>query len=166
MAEHMNDQPGYVIWSGPSRLTGDPVVAIITTRSGNAKTGDMPQAWILRADLPPHDAVALGADRAICGDCLHRSGSAIGRSCYVIVWLGPVNVFKAYAAGRYPSVTPAAAAATLGDAPLRLAAYGDPAAVPREVWMPLVIGRRLAAYTHQWRTCDQGLRAFCMASVE
>jgi hypothetical protein len=41
-----------IFYRGPSQLTGDPIVAVLTglvTRSSNAKTGPMLQTWILRA---------------------------------------------------------------------------------------------------------------------
>lgn len=46
---------------------------------------------------------------------------------------------------------------------VRAGSYGDPAAVPFEVWDRLKIG---TAYTHQWRTCDRRLQAIAMASVD
>jgi hypothetical protein len=50
---------------------------------------------------------------------------------------------------------------------LRLAAYGDPAAVPFFVWRDLLTNAKgWSGYTHQWRTCDQRFREICMASVE
>lgn len=48
---------GLVLWEGPSRFTGVPIVAIVTGlgywKSGNTKTGPMAQVWILRQDRPP-----------------------------------------------------------------------------------------------------------------
>ena len=158
---------GLVAYHGPSRLDGAPIVLIVTFASLNAKTGAMAQAWVLRADVSPQEAIAGGLDRSVCGDCVHRSGSAIGRSCYVITWLGPLNVYKAFRANQYPTVAPHLAAPHLAGAQLRMAAYGDPAAVPFEVWRALltsVVG--WTGYTHQWRTCDQRFQAFLMASVE
>jgi hypothetical protein len=158
---------GLVVYRGPSRLDGALIVAIIVLASHNAKTGDMAQGFILRDDISPSAAIATGEDRSICGDCVHRSGQTLERSCYVTWWLSPTNVWKAYRACHYPHPRLDQAAAAIAGTSLRLAAYGDPAAVPREVWLPLL--RRVSgctAYTHAWRTCDQGFRAFCMASVE
>jgi hypothetical protein len=155
------------VYRGPSKLDGAPIAAIVTLRSSNEKTGNMAQAFVLRADVSPSDAIAAGDDRSICGDCVHRSGQTLERSCYVIWWQGPTNVWKAFRAGRYQEPTTAAAARALTGSSLRLAAYGDPAAVPREIWTALLAGvGSFTAYSHQWRTCDQGFRSFCMASVE
>ncbi len=158
---------GFVAYRGPSRLDGAPIVLIVTVASLNTKTGSMAQAWVLRADVSPQEAIARGLDRSICGDCVHRSGNAIGRSCYVITWLGPLQVFKQFQMGAYPTVMPQSAAQFLAGEQLRMAAYGDPAAVPIDTWRTLL--RHCAGwtgYTHQWRVCDQRFQAFLMASVE
>ena len=159
--------PGFVIYRGPSRLDGAPVAAIVTTLSLNSKTGDMVQAWIIRSDVPPHEAIRDGRDKSICGDCVHRSGSRVGRSCYVVVHFAPLNIWRVFARGDYPDLSPDAAAAAIAGRGLRLAAYGDPAAVPFDVWRRLIArAGRIAAYTHAWRYCDQRFRDFLMASVE
>jgi hypothetical protein len=158
---------GLVAYHGPSRLDGAPIVLIVTFASLNTKTGSMAQAWVLRADVSPQEAIADGRDRSICGDCVHRSGGAVGRSCYVITWLGPLQVYKQFRANQYPTMTPALAAPYLAGEQLRMAAYGDPAAVPLEVWRTLLIHTSgWTGYTHQWRSCDQRFSAFLMASVE
>src|ERR1051325_8985455 len=94
---------GFIAYRGPSRLDGAPIVLVITLASHNAKTGDMAQAWILRSDVDPSAAIADGRDRSICGDCVHRSGGTLERSCYVTWWLGPMRVWTAFAAGKYPA---------------------------------------------------------------
>ena len=49
----------------------------------------------------------------------------------------------------------------------RAGAYGDPANVPIEIWRRLYqLGVQGTGYTHQWRTCNQELRNYCMASVQ
>jgi hypothetical protein len=157
---------GFVVYDGPSRLDGAPIFAAVTLESGNEKTGNIAQAWILRSDVAPNDAVRDGRDRSICGDCVHRSGTAYERSCYVIVWLAPLNVFKGYAAGAYPYDAAGAAVALAGEQ-LRVSAYGDPAAVPFDIWRALLAHvAGFTFYTHQWRTCDQRFRSVAMASVE
>lgn len=158
---------GLVAYHGPSRLDGAPVVLIVTFASLNTKTGAMAQAWVLRADVSPQEAIRDGLDRSVCGDCVHRSGSAIGRSCYVITWLGPLNVYKSFRANQYPTLAPHLAAPYLAGEQLRMAAYGDPAAVPFEVWRSLLTHvAGWTGYTHDWRHCDQRFRTILMASVE
>jgi len=49
----------------------------------------------------------------------------------------------------------------------RAGAYGDPAFVPYAVWQALYgDDTEGTGYTHQWRTCDQRLSAYMMASVQ
>src|SRR4029077_13629898 len=50
---------------------------------------------------------------------------------------------------------------------LRLGAYGDPGAVPFELWrMLLATTAGWVAYTHSWRVCDPRLKTIAMASVD
>ena len=63
---------GVVLYRGPSRLDGAPIVVVATglqRPSENEKTGPMVQTWILRSDEHPVSAVHSGADASICGDC-------------------------------------------------------------------------------------------------
>ncbi|WP_368508079.1 hypothetical protein [Bradyrhizobium lupini] len=160
---------GFVFYRGPSMLDGSPIIAIATgTAKGsrNAKTGGEVQTWILRDDLSPVDAVKVGADVSICGDCKHRGMNGTARSCYVTVFQAPLVVWKAAKRGLYPDVSPEAGAAILSGKVLRLGSYGDPAAVPVHVWRALVAHvEGHTGYTHQWRTSD-ALRDLCMASCD
>ncbi len=161
---------GVVFFEGPSPITGDPIVAIVTglaQPSHNTKTGPMLQAWILLRDVDPCAAVSSGRDRAICGDCEHRSGSNIGRSCYVIWWLAPQNIWKAFHRGEYPREAPEVAAERMLGHHVRIGAYGDPALVPYRDWLPLVrLSSGHVGYTQQWRTCDPMFARLIMASVQ
>jgi hypothetical protein len=70
--DHKGEHQGIVIWEGPSRLDGAPIVAIATglaRSSSNEKTGPMVQTWILRQDQAPHVAQRTGADESVCGNC-------------------------------------------------------------------------------------------------
>lgn len=160
---------GFTLYEGPSLLDGAPIVVVATLNSANVKTGDMVQTWILRADVAPTDAVKSGADASICGDCKHRGdGKGGARTCYVTVFQAPLNVFKGYKAGRYPRFTAADAQHFAGRA-VRLGAYGDPAAVPFDVWAALIAAsgsQQWTGYTHQWARCDQRLQSLVMASVD
>jgi hypothetical protein len=160
-------QIGGVIYRGPSQLDGEDIVVILTgikQKSSNAKTGAMVQAWILRADQNPYEAVQSGADSSICGDCVHRNSS-----CYVVVAQAPLQVYKAWKRGRYADWTQAFPARTLRGKRVRLGAYGDPAAVPFSVWRR-VFEQKLAGwtgYTHQWHRPEvTRLRNYVMASVD
>ena len=75
--------PSILLYSGPSRFDGSPVAAVLTDSSSNRKTGSMPTLWILRTDVPPHDAANQGLDSAVCGDCPSRKGGSAPR-CYTL----------------------------------------------------------------------------------
>lgn len=166
---------GFTIYAGPSLLDGSPIVALITgfaIPTANKKMGQEPlQTWILRADMGPVEAVASGADVAMCGDCPHRgrieNGRNVGRSCYVNYGLGVRNIWLAWERGNYPPRVRPIDIADLGYARMvRIGAYGDPAAVPFWIWRTLATGASWTmGYTRQWRTGDQRLKQVCMASV-
>ena len=64
------DYSGVVLYEGPSRIDGAPVVAIacrIADASSNAKTGAMVQTFIMRQDIAPHEALKTGDDASVCG---------------------------------------------------------------------------------------------------
>lgn len=159
---------GAVVYRGPSLINGAPIVVAVSglrLPSGNEKTGPMVQAWILNADQSPTEAVASGADAAICGDCRHRSGSNVGRSCYVVWWLGPQGVYRGLP--KYPDVSADVLAPMLAGKHIRFGAFGDPSAAPASVWIALArAAKGWTGYTHHWRTCDQRLRLLLMASVD
>ncbi len=163
----MSKPNGVILYSGPSLLDGKPIVAIavgLTHKSSNTKTGAMVQTYILRSDVSPLDAVRTSEDASICGDCVHRGTAGKGRTCYVQVGQGPQGVYKAFKRGRYPL---AVRSDYLGKGRIvRLGTYGDPAAVPVNVWQWLLTGSTgHTGYTHRWRTAT-GLRDYCMASVD
>lgn len=153
---------GFILYEGPSLIDGQPIVVIATTKSANQKTANMVQTWIMRADKEPHLAVESGADAAVCGDCPHRP--ALGGSCYVLTFQGPLSVFRAYKRGRYAREwNPSDFRGRM----VRLGAYGDPAAVPMHVWRAFTMhASGVTGYTHQWRDCDPALADVCMASCD
>ena len=103
---------GIVLYEGPSLIDGAPIVVIATgfqRPSANAKTGDMLQTWILRADVNPLQAIHTGRDVSVCGDCPlrglleTRQRRTINRrlACYVAIHQAPLAVHDAYRRGRY-----------------------------------------------------------------
>jgi hypothetical protein len=161
---------GVVFYRGPSLLTGDPIVGVLTGLDGgslNPKTGPMAQAWVLRSDLAPMDAKRANVDDAVCGDCQLRGRDGKDSGCYVAVWVAPTTVYKQLVAGVYPALTWPELQAVIEGRSLRLCAYGDPAAVPFDVWRLLLsTASGHVAYTHAWKTCDPRLKAIAMASVD
>jgi hypothetical protein len=177
MSNVMNDANGYVLYEGPSLLDGAPIVVIATgfkAGSTNRKTGEMVQTYILRQDVAPTDAIRSGEDSSICGDCPHRGRVTtdsqgqprnVGRTCYVNVGQGPLAVFRAYKAGKYPA---APLQLPVTGRMVRLGTYGDPAAVPVQIWQSLLHGSvGHTGYTHQWRNpAASPLKTLCMASAD
>lgn len=155
--------PGFIFYSGPSRLDGQPIVGIATYDGDNYKTGPMVQTWILRADIAPHLALRSGADSSVCGDCPLRANG-----CYVIVHQAPLAVWRAWSAGSYPELS-ADHDSILSGMGLRYGSYGDPVAVPRRAWSlleRLCTGATRTGYTHQWRQRRfHGWRTKLMASI-
>lgn len=161
---------GFIIYRGPSRLNGAPIVAVaITKRSTNEKTGNMVQTYIL-ADNGKSPVVSARDldDAAICGSCPHRRG--LGGSCYVNLGQGPRAVMDGVMRGIYPEGLENAALESTGRM-VRLGTYGDPAALPVEIWETLLEhSAGHTGYTHQWRTVSglEGMRlmALVMASAD
>ena len=156
----------FVFYDGPSMLDGSPILGIAILNSENAKTGDMVQTFIIRADVAPVEALRTGQDAAICGDCKHRPAN--GGSCYVNVGQSVQSVYSAWMRGAYPLIAPVDAAPMLAGRYVRLGAYGDPAAIPAEHWHALLaLAAGHTGYSHQWRSpLAQGLRGLVMASAD
>ena len=159
---------GVVFYKGKSRIDGQPIVAIATFNTDNAKTGKLVQTWILRSDKDPIEAVNDDSDKSICGNCplrgriadaserIHestRGGTTVnkGRSCYVTIQNAPLAVYRAFVKGLYPELSPEHAP-LMSDKGLRYGSYGDPVAVPMKAWDRLkkFCTGKTAGYTHQW----------------
>tara|TARA_R110000787_G_scaffold36714_6_gene93559 strand:- start:3351 stop:4109 length:759 start_codon:yes stop_codon:yes gene_type:complete len=167
---NLKKQIGVILYEGPSKLDGQPIVVIATglKKSSNRKTGAMIQTYILRADVHPIEAVKTGQDASICGDCKHRGdGTGKGRSCYVTLMHGPRVVFDAYQRGVYPKVDAFTAATLFADKMVRLGTYGDPAAAPRLMWKVVTSkAEGWTGYTHQWRSINAKWAELVMASAD
>ena len=161
----MTQYKGIVLWEGKSLIDGERIMAIATGvygKSKNGKTGDMIQTYILRRDVHPMTARRMGDDFSVCGDCMHRETS----TCYVNLCHGPINIFYAYLDHSYKPFECSDLEAFRGRN-IRFGSYGDPAAVPFEVWDRIAkVAGGWTGYTHQWRNCDQRLKNLCMASVD
>jgi hypothetical protein len=150
----MKNKPitGYVIYKGPSKIDGNPIVVIaIVSKSKNSKTGNMVQTYILADNgLSPLESAMRGYDKSICGNCIHRRYENKG-ACYVNLGQGPSNIMKAYLNGRYPESLESAKNAVKGRT-VRIGSYGDGAAVPLYVWTELLtFADGHTGYTHQWQ---------------
>lgn len=160
-----------VVYSGPSMIDGQPIIAVVTglaRRTRNAKTGDMAQLWVLRADMSPLDAIKAGCDSTVCGNCPHRGQATGKRSCYVNVGQAPMAVWRGVQRGTAATMAPVNVSLALQrlNRPIRLGAYGDPAALPIAVIKQLcAFAPGWTGYTHQWRTCPE-LAPYVMASCD
>jgi len=169
------DYSGVVLFDGPSRMDGAPIVAIacrIMEASGNSKTGAMVQTFILRRDIAPHVALKTGDDASVCGDCKLRPIRKGDVRCYVRVCRAPLSVWNAYQRGRYAVPGVGFDAALLPGLfeglSFRAGSYGDPAAIPASVWKTATRKvKNRTGYTHQWRRrIGVGLKNLCMASAD
>lgn len=150
---------------GPSALTGQPITAAVTERSENRKTGDIPTVWILPASLPV-TAARSGEDEAVCGSCPLRPKNAGG--CYVALLRGPTSAHRSVANAPHLSIGDMWRRVRHAPA-IRFCGWGDPAALPVDVWEKIhalrpVSGPPILGYTHMWRARPD-LKGVCMASV-
>jgi hypothetical protein len=162
---------GYIAYEGASAINGKPIKAIVTgtkTASDNRKTGDMLQLWIMPVNSKPSDSVKNGDDASVCGECPHRPllAKATGNApCYVNVGQAPNGIFKADYPTEAPKWKKTRPWAKVRNAPMRLGAWGDPAALPFDVAQGLIT-RKHTGYTHQWRNTDQRFKEILMASAD
>ena len=182
-----------VIYEGPSLIDGEPIV-VIAVEDSNPKTGKMLFTWILRQDKKPSTIAYNGDEFSICGSCKFRA-QPLGdyrqgphdpesRTCYVRLTgdtaderMSPDDVWSAWrdcnlplsesSWGFYDYFCESSLMQYYGELPIRIGSYGDPAAVRTLVWEALVSkAKRWTGYTHRWKTCDQRLKKYCMASVD
>lgn len=157
---------GIVVYDGPSLLDGERIIAVASNVFGNVtdntKIGNMVPIWIMRKDISPTLAPYLDLDKSVCGDCKHRDFG----SCYVNLGHGPYNAHKAFHRNRYETLNADNVKAFDGKM-IRIGAYGDPAAVPIEVWDTICgSASGWTGYTHQWKKDKTGLDYYCMASAD
>lgn len=154
---------GYIVYEGASALNGEPIVAVVTMKSANVKTGNMAQLWILRSDMHPIEAKEQGVDDAICGGCQFRQ--SLGGACYVNIGQAPSAVYRTYSKGGYPDCTDYS---VFEGKSMRFGAYGDPAAIPLDILTNLkAVVTNNTSYTHQWQNNDsEALKQVSMASVD
>lgn len=167
---------GKVIYDGPSKFTGAPIIGVLTMGSANRKLtnrlhAEVVQLWVMPRDEHPLDAMKSGGDAAVCGDCPlrpWRDGEKVARACYVTPM--PLNsVWKNIEPGTF---TPTQALRGSRANLLRLGAWGDPAALPFDVVNELCEAaqaagiRRRTGYTHSWPRADIRFRQLIMASCE
>lgn len=147
---------GYVLEETTSRVV---IATGFGRASANPKTGDMIQVWILARGVSPVDAVRMGLDDVVCGDCALRGevGNPKSRTCYVKVWQAPLSIWNAWKRGKYPKLRDWS---VFNGRVVRLGAYGDPAFISgMTIENILRYADGHTGYTHQWRLeCAQRFR--------
>jgi hypothetical protein len=154
---------GFVIHEDESRVI---IATGFSKTSDNRKTGDMIQIWILVRSMDPVRAIKEGLDRLICGSCVHRGDGTGGeRSCYVNVGQAPLGIWRAWKAGRYPTLQ---FMDCFAGRKVRFGAYGDPTHLPLPIALAIAgVSSGWTGYTHQWRKPSlQGWKQILMASVD
>lgn len=158
---------GIRFFEGPSLLTGDPIVGVITgldKGSHNRKTGAVAQAWVIRADQSPQDAKRQNRDDAVCGDCQLRGQDGRDSKCYVPGFV-PGIVYRHLE--DYPTVSWPELHAVMEGRTVRVCAYGDPAAIAFEIWQQVLsTAAGWVGYSHAWRYADPRFKTLLMASVD
>jgi len=165
---------GFILYEGPSMLDGAPIVVIVNkidAESDNAKTGALVQTFIIRADVPPTDALKTGGDASVCGNCEHRPILAreTGKPpCYVNVGRSVRSVYLAYRNNRYARAPLADICDAVRGRFVRFGTYGDPGAAPVEYWQALAgAAAGHTGYSHQWARIDAAAWApLVMASAD
>jgi len=158
----MKKASGYIVYEGKSQINGDNIVAIVTMKSTNAKTGNMASMWILNADMTPTEASKTGKDESVCGDCKHRATNK--GACYVTLFHAPLQVYKSYKKGNYPTTNDMT---IFEGMKVRFGAYGDPSAIPTQILASIkAVVKNNTSYTHQWKANDKILKQVSMASVD
>jgi len=161
----LSDNPGIIIYKGPSAFNGEEIVVIVTGWRGsdNPKTGKTLQTWIIVPNQSPLEAHQEGNDKSVCGNCKHMYFG----SCYVNLIQGPNQVWNTYQAGRYLYAKPEHLE-LFRDKVIRLGSYGEPAAVPIGIWDSLAsVVKGWLGYTHTWRQKQfQAFKKYCMASCD
>jgi hypothetical protein len=169
-----------IIYKGPSAIDGKEIIVVLTGlthKSTNPKTGGVLQTYIMNANTPPIQAANIGEDISVCGNCKHRAVN--NKSCYVNLFFAPRIIYDTYSKGRYLNLYTEKESlkaydsflselAEVGkDKIIRLGSYGDPSAVPLELFNSLTSkAKAILGYTHQWKKCNEGFKKLCMASVD
>ena len=160
----MRKVTGYTIFEGKSPITGEDIIAVITLKSNNVKTGNMASMWIMHKDISPTEASKLGKDEAVCGMCPHRHN--LGGACYVTLFQAPLTVWKSFHKGSYPKIDNMDVFEGMS---VRFGAYGDPNVLPIDLLVQLKsVVKNSTSYTHQWKTesNNESLKRISMASVD
>ena len=92
----------------------------------------------------------------------------IKRKCYVFTAQAPLQVYKSWKKGNYPTLTPKQVQKRLAYRVVRLGSYGDPIHIPKwKLDIILKFTLRITGYTHQWKNKKYiEYKQYLMASVD
>lgn len=172
MKEYFNEN-AVILWIGNSLIDGGRIAVVATCLkepSDNEKTGDMIQIMIIRLEESPTYAHEHDLDISICGNCPFRKNADGKRTCYVNIGQSINSTWRSLHAGNIKTLEEYPEAMQyLWKKPIRVGTYGDPAAFPPEVLIPILAKspKGFTGYTHQWREpYAQEWKGFLQASVE
>lgn len=152
----------------PSAIRPDRNVVIVAKyNANNKKTGLMVQISILDTSL---NLRKIDGSEENGQGCSRPQCSAFD-GCYVRSFFAHVGSIDKnlndYRAGTLPKMNWVSFMALINGLDVRLGEFGDPAAMGlRYVEEIARRARKHTGYTHRWKSCDQDLRFFLMASVE
>jgi len=133
-----------------------------TKKSGNGKTGDMLQSYILARNIHPVELVKSKQDAIVCFDCPLKSGNG----CHEAPLLGkaPTSMWRKYRRGGYSRLIDLS---LLRGKKIRFGVYGEPTLIPIEIVRAMAsVSVDWLGYTHRWKEEKiQPYKDFFMAST-
>lgn len=164
-----------LVWEGNSPFNGEPIILLMSgmLASKNGKTGNMLQTYILLRDVRPAEAIKTGEDYSICANCPCRPITAKldpdQAVCYVNTGNDGIDgMWDSYHAGKVLQMSNIDYLLIV-NRELRMGSYGEPTAVPFDVWRKLLDATGQAknhtGYTSKWREpIAQEFKGYCQAS--
>ena len=164
--QYQEQYPGYVLYKGPSAINGEQILAILTTKSSNTKTGNIAQITYIPVDgygdKHPLKKIRTEVKKAVCGSC-----PLLGGGCYVTP-MGTASIKRAYFAGNYKDISDdiQAIQALLSKYIVRNGQDGDPLSIPFNLVNTISQFSMLhLSYSHIWKDNPEQAGNH-MASVE
>jgi len=160
----MNEyEKGFILWTDWN------TVAIATTGSTNAKTGNMIQIWILDRNLHPVESIQTGKDASLqCSGCPFASG----KGCYVAP-MPLMAIWNKFQRNEYPSLPFNSQEwnSFWAGKSVRFGAYGNPSLLPLSIVESIAtLSKKYTGYFHNWRELSpeeaKSYGRFFMASAE
>lgn len=155
-------QSGYILYTGPSALSGEMIVVILTIVSSNEKTGNIAQITYIPLIHYENSEERLILKQAVCGNC-----PLLENICYVLP-MATNAIKRAYKKGNYKDLhnDKYKICEVLSKFIVRNGQDGDPLSIPDDMAYLFGIASLVhLSYTHQWRDRPEHV-GLHMASVE